>query len=162
MAAWAADTKSRGVAAINAKIASFLMSEPTAWGSYAYVALRLVVAAFWINSDVPRWAAVAAGHPAGNGMVRSLFGPNMVIPLTYFFTTLETLGAVALILGFATRLPAVWGIIEFAITGTSGVLAGNIGLAKDLGLLAASLVLLANGSPKLSLDGVIAKRKSIK
>lgn len=157
-----AGTRSRSVVAMNSKIATFLTSEPTAWGSYAYVALRLVVAAFWINSDIPRWAAVAAGHPAANGMVRGLFGPNMVIPLTYFFTTLETLGAIALILGFATRLPAVWGIIEFAITGTSGVLAGNTGLAKDYGLLAASLVLLANGSPKLSLDGVMAKRKSVK
>lgn len=145
---------------MSSKLISFLTSEPVNWGSYAYVALRLVVAAFWINSDIPRWAALAAGHPAANGMVRNLFGTSMVLPLTYLFTAFETLGAMALILGLATRLPAIWGVIEFAITGTSGVLAGNVGLAKDFALLAASLVLVVNGSPRLSLDGIIAKRKS--
>lgn len=145
---------------MSSKLISFLTSEPVNVGSYAFVALRLVVAAFWINSDIPRWAAIVAGHPAANGMVRSLFGPSMVLPLTYLFTTFETLGAIALILGLATRLPAIWGVVEFAITGTTGVLSGNVGLAKDFGLMTASLVLLVNGSPKLSLDGIIAKRKS--
>lgn len=145
---------------MSSKLISFLTSEPVNKGSYSYVALRLVVAAFWINSDIPRWAAIAAGHPAANGMVRNLFGASMVLPLTYLFTTFETLGAIALILGLATRLPAIWAVVEFAITGTTGVLTGNVGLAKDFGLMAASLVLLVNGSPRLSLDGVIAKRKS--
>jgi uncharacterized membrane protein YphA (DoxX/SURF4 family) len=83
----------------------------------------------------------------------------MVVPLTYAFTTLETLGAIALILGLLTRLTAVWAIIEFAITGTTGVMAGNVGLTKDFALLAGALVLLLNGSHALSIDGLIAKRR---
>jgi uncharacterized membrane protein YphA (DoxX/SURF4 family) len=82
----------------------------------------------------------------------------MVVPLTYLFTTLETLGAIALILGLLTRLTSVWPIVEFAITGTTGVMGGSAGLAKDFGLFACALVLLANGSPVLSIDGLIAKK----
>jgi len=85
----------------------------------------------------------------------------MVIPLTYVFTALETLGAIALILGCATRFAAIWGIIEFAMTGTfTGLLASpySNGQAKDYALMVASLVLLLNGSPKLSLDSLIGKR----
>jgi uncharacterized membrane protein YphA (DoxX/SURF4 family) len=119
---------------LNSKLASFLFAKPTAWGQYAFVAVRIAIAAFWINSDIPRWVALAAGHPQSNGLVRNLFGSGMVEPLTYFFTILETLGAIALILGLMTRLTSVWAVIEFAITGTTGVLAGNVGLAKDWSL----------------------------
>lgn len=137
-----------------------MFPKPTSKGQYAFVALRIVIAAFWLNSDMPRWIALAAGHPQANGIVRNLFGPSAVVPLTYLFTGLETLGAIALILGLATRLASVWALVEFAITGTTGVLSGNVGLAKDFGLMAGALVLLANSSPLLSVDGLIAKKRS--
>ena len=140
------------------KLTTFMFPKPTSKGQDAYLALRLVVAAFLINSDLPRWVSLAAGHPQANGIVRNLFGASMVVPLTYFFTTLETLGAIAMILGLLTRLTSIWAIVEFAITGIIGVLGGNAGLAKDFGLLAGALVLLANGSPLLSIDGLIAKK----
>jgi uncharacterized membrane protein YphA (DoxX/SURF4 family) len=85
----------------------------------------------------------------------------MVLPLTYFFTLLETLGAVSFILGLVVRLASVWAVIQFAIIGTRLVLAGNTGQSLVLALLlAASLVLLLNGSQKLSLDGLIAKHRT--
>lgn len=101
---------------------------------------------------------MAAGHPEANGLVRKLFGVNMVVPLTYFFTTLETLAAISFLLGLVTRLAAVWGVIEFAIIATPLLLAGNaeFGLVHAL-LFSSSLVLLLNGSPSLSLDELIAK-----
>ena len=83
----------------------------------------------------------------------------MVVPLTYFFTVLETLAAISFLLGFVTRLAAVWAVIEFAIIATPPLLSGDAGQALVPALLfSASLVLLLNGSPTLSLDGVIAKR----
>lgn len=121
--------------------------------------LRIVIAAFWLNSDMPRWFALTMGHPVANGMVHGLFGSGMVIPLTYLFTLLETLGAVALILGLLTRLVSVWAVVEFAITGTIGLTIGQGGLIKDFGLMAGALVLVMNGSQKLSLDGVLAKQE---
>jgi uncharacterized membrane protein YphA (DoxX/SURF4 family) len=85
----------------------------------------------------------------------------MALPLTYFFTLLETLGAVSFILGLVVRLASVWAFIQFAIIGTSLVLAGNTGQSLVLALLlAASLVLFLNGSQKLSLDGLIAKHRT--
>ena len=83
----------------------------------------------------------------------------MVVPLTYFFTVLETLAAISFLAGFVTRLAAVWAVIEFAIITSPLLLAGNIEqtLVHAL-LLSASIVLLLNGSPRLSLDGLIAKR----
>ena len=81
------------------------------------------------------------------------------MPLTYLFTLFETLGAIALILGFATRLAAIWPVVEFAITGTTGVLTGNIGLAHDYAFFAGGLVLLFTGSPVLSVDSLLAKRR---
>jgi uncharacterized membrane protein YphA (DoxX/SURF4 family) len=102
---------------------------------------------------------MAAGTPQANGIVKNLFGASMVVPLTYFFTALETLGAIALILGLLTRLASVWAVVEFAITGATGIILGNAGLAKDFGLFAGALVLLLNGSPALSIDGLIAKQK---
>jgi len=132
-------------------MSSFLFGQPKPWGQYAYVVVRIVIAALWLNSDLPRWMALAAGHPQANGLVRNLFGAGMVIPLTYLFTTLETLGAIALILGLLTRLTAIWAVVEFAITGTAGI-------TKDFALLACALVLLMNGSTLLSLDGILSKR----
>ena len=104
---------------------------------------------------------MAAGRPEANGLVQHLFGVSMVVPLTYLFTLLETLGAISFLLGLLTRLAAVWGMIEFAIIATPILLAGitEQGLVHAL-LFSASLVLLLNGSPKLSLDGLIAKRVS--
>ncbi len=141
------------------KFATFLFAGAKGWGTHAFVALRVVVAAFWLHSDIPRWVALAAGHPEANGLVRSLFGVSMVVPLTYFFTVLETLAAISFLLGFVTRLAAVWGVIEFAIIGTPLLLSGNteVGLVHAL-LWSASLVLLLNGSLTLSLDGLIARR----
>ena len=116
------------------------------------------MAAFWLHSDIPRWVALAAGHPEANGLVGNLFGLGSVVPLTYFFTVLETLAAVSFLLGFVTRLAAVWAVIEFTIIVSSILLAGSIeqALVHAL-LLSASLVLLLNGSPTLSIDGLIAK-----
>jgi len=147
----------------NLKLRSILSAGPTTYGIYAFVVVRFVVAAFWLNAEIPRMIALAAGNPPTNGLVRTLFGPSMALPLSVFFYLLETLGAISYLLGFGTRLAAVWGVIEFAITGTfTGLLATpyNNGQAKDYALMAASLVLLLNGSPKLSLDGWIAKRAS--
>jgi uncharacterized membrane protein YphA (DoxX/SURF4 family) len=83
----------------------------------------------------------------------------MVVPLTYFFTVLETLAAISFLLGLLTRLGALWGVIEFAIIGTPLLLSGNIeqGLVHA-SLFSSSLVLLLNGSLTLSVDGLIAKR----
>jgi uncharacterized membrane protein YphA (DoxX/SURF4 family) len=141
------------------KFVAFLFSGAKGWGSYAFVALRVVVAAFWLHSDIPRWIALAAGQPEANGLVQNLFGISMVIPLTYFFTVLETLAAIFFLLGFVTRLAALWGVIEFAIIGIPLLLSGHteVGLVHAL-LWSASLVLLLNGSLTLSLDGLIAKR----
>jgi uncharacterized membrane protein YphA (DoxX/SURF4 family) len=141
------------------KVAAFLFAGAKGRGTYAFVALRVVVAAFWLHSDIPRWVALVAGHPEANGLVRNLFGVSMVVPLTYFFTALETLAAISFLLGLVTRLGAVWGVIEFAIIGAPLLLSGNTeqGLVHAL-LWSASLVLLLNGSLTLSLDGLIAKR----
>lgn len=145
---------------MSSRLISFLFPKPTNKGQYAFVAIRIAIATFWLNSDVPRWITLAAGHPQANGLVRNIFGPDMVVPLTYLFTGLETLGAIALILGLLTRLTSVWPIVEFAITGTTGILTGTSGLTKDFGLFAGALVLLANGSPLLSIDQLIAKKTS--
>jgi uncharacterized membrane protein YphA (DoxX/SURF4 family) len=137
---------------------AFLFGGTKGRGSYAFVALRVVVAAFWLNSDIPRWIALAAGYPEANGLVQNLFGAVMVVPLTYFFTILETLAAVSFLLGFLTRLAAVWAVIEFAIISAPLLLSGKTEVALvHVLLLSASLVLLLNGSLTLSLDGLIAK-----
>jgi uncharacterized membrane protein YphA (DoxX/SURF4 family) len=143
----------------DSKFVAFLFAGAKGWGTIAFVALRVVMAAFWLHSDIPRWIALAAGHPEANGLVRILFGVSMVVPLTYFFTTLETLAAISFLLGFVTRLAAVWAVIEFAIIGTPVLLSGNAGEALVPALLLSALsVLFLNGSLTVSLDGLIAKR----
>ena len=134
-------------------LTAFFFGKPKPWADYGLVVLRLAIAGLWINSVIGRWNNVAAGKALSNGMVRALFGVSMAPSLTLFFTILETLGAVALILGLLTRLAATWGIIEFAITSVMGV-------TKDFALLAGCLVLLFYGSFVLSVDEFIAKRKS--
>ena len=137
----------------------FLFSGPYTWGAYAFVALRVVVAAFWLHSDVPRWVGLIAGHPEANEFVQKLFGAGGVVALTYFFTLLETMAAISFILGLMTRLAAVWGVIEFTIIASPLLLGGMVEQALVHALLwSASLVLLLNGSPKLSIDGLIANR----
>jgi len=137
----------------------FLFHENKGWGTAAFLALRVVVAAFWLRSAIPRWVALAAGHPVANGVVRNLFGASTVVSLTYLFTLFETLGAISFLLGLLTRLASVWAVVEFAIIGFPPLLAGNSKQGLVLALLfSASLVLLLNGSPTLSLDGLIAKR----
>jgi uncharacterized membrane protein YphA (DoxX/SURF4 family) len=133
------------------KVTTILFAKPKPWAEYALVVLRLVIAGLWINSDIGRWSNVAAGRMLSNGMVRALFGVSIAPSLTLFFTILETVGALALILGLLTRLVAVWGVIEFAITSVMGV-------TKDFALLAGCLVLLFYGSFVLSVDGFIAKK----
>jgi len=135
------------------RVAAIFFGKPKPWAEYGLVVLRLAIAGLWINSDIGRWNNFAAGKALSNGMVRALFGISMVPSLTLLFTLLETLGAVALILGLLTRLAATWGVIEFAITSIMGV-------TKDFALLAGCLVLLFYGSFVLSVDGVIAKRKT--
>ncbi len=117
------------------------------------------MAAFWLNSDIPRWVGLATGYPEANGLVQNLFGASMVVPLTYLFTALETLAAISFLLGLMTRLAAIWAVIEFAIISTPLLLSGKteVALVHSL-LLSASLVLLLNGSLTLSLDGLIAAR----
>jgi uncharacterized membrane protein YphA (DoxX/SURF4 family) len=144
---------------VDSKIASFLFGGTKGRGTLAFIALRVVVAAFWLHSDIPRWVALASGHPEANDLVRNLFGVSMVVPLTYLFTILETLASISFLLGFVTRLAAVWGVIEFAIIGVPLLVSGNgePGLVHAL-LFSASLVLLLNGSLTLSIDGLIARR----
>ena len=139
---------------------SFLFAPAGRTGQYAFVIVRLAVAGFWLNSAVPRWTALILGNPKANGLVHGLFGSGMVVPLTYLFTLLETLGAIALILGFLTRLASVWATVEFAITGTVGLVMGVGGLLKDYGLMACGIVLLLNGSQVLSIDGLLAGNKA--
>lgn len=71
------------------KLTSFLLAKPSPAGQYAFVVVRLVIAAFWLNATIPRWVALVAGHPQANGLVRNLFGASVALPLTYVFTSLE-------------------------------------------------------------------------
>ena len=141
------------------QVTSFLFGKPKPWADYAFVVLRLVIAIIWINADIPRWNTVAAGKPLANGLVSTLFGPSMMPSLTLSFTILETLGAIAFVLGLATRLAAVWGVVQFAIISTNNFVSRGAIDTNGL-LLAGSLVLLLHGSFRVSLDGIIAKKKT--
>ena len=138
------------------KVTSLLFGRPKPWAEYAFVALRLAIAGLWLNAVIPRWNTVAAGKALSNNLVRTLFGASMVPSLTLFFTLLETLGAIALILGVVTRLAAMWGVIEFGVISISGLIGGTIRV--DVTLLAGSIALLLYGSFLLSVDGLIAKK----
>lgn len=139
---------------------SFLFGQLKSADAYGLVATRLVIAAFWVNAVVPRWIALSTGRPVANFLVTTLFGLSMSVPLTYFFTTLETLGAVSLALGLGIRLTCVWGVAEFIITGIYGVAVGSLALSKDLGLLAGSFRLLLSGSHTLCLDKRFTDRRA--
>lgn len=144
------------------RLKAFLSGQVKSADAYGLVATRLVVAAFWVNAVVPRWFALLVGKPVAQPLVVTLFGSSMSVPLTYFFTTLETLGAVALVLGLGTRLACVWGVAQFVITGAYGVSTGSLLLSKDLGLLAGSFRLLLSGSTIFSLDKYLLNRKATK
>jgi uncharacterized membrane protein YphA (DoxX/SURF4 family) len=142
------------------KLSKFLFGHSPKGAEYGMVFLRVIIALFWLNSDMPRWMAMTTGQLKANGIVTALFGPGMALPLTYFFTLLETLAAISLLLGLFTRLGALWGVIEFVITGSFGLSHGISAVVKDFGLWGGCVTLLLSGSPLLSLDGLIAKRRT--
>ena len=141
------------------KLSKFLFGHSPKGAEYGMVFLRVIIALFWLNAAVPRWMAMTTGELKANGVVTSLFGSGMALPLTYFFTLLETLAAISLLLGLFTRLGALWGVIQFAITGGFGLSHGIPGVVKDFGLWGGCVTLLLSGSPLLSFDGLIAKRR---
>ncbi len=142
------------------KFANFLFAYSPKGAEYGVVFLRVIVALFWLNAAVPRWMAMTTRQLKTNGVVTALFGSGMALPLTYFFTILETLAAVSLLLGMFTRLGVLWGVIEFVITGTFGLSHGIPAVIKDFGLWGGCVTLLLSGSPLVSLDGLIAKRRT--
>ena len=142
------------------KSSKFLFEYSPKGAEYGMVFLRVIIALFWLNAAVPRWMAMTTGELKANGAVTALFGSGMALPLTYFFTLLETLAAVSLLLGLFTRLGALWGVIEFVITGSFGLSHGISAVVKDFGLWGGCVILLLGGSPLLSLDGLIAKRRT--
>jgi uncharacterized membrane protein YphA (DoxX/SURF4 family) len=163
------------------KFSSFLFTPNPRRSEYGFFALRMILGYLWLDTVIPRWFALAVGHPEANALVNNLFGSGAAIPITYLVTGLETIAAIFLLVGFLTRLAAVWGVIQFSITGVTGwtmpagmnctVLAlpsicshitGSFGLLKDFGLLGSSLVLFFSGSQILSVDKLIFKRKSRK
>ncbi len=75
---------------------------------YGLVFLRVIIALFWLNAAVPRWMTITTGQMKANGLVTALFGSGMALPLTYFFTLLETLAAISLLFGLFTRLVDSW------------------------------------------------------
>jgi uncharacterized membrane protein YphA (DoxX/SURF4 family) len=161
------------------KFSSFLFSPNPRRSEYGFFALRMILGYLLLDTVIPRWFGLAVGHPEGNGLATHFFGSGATIPVTYFVTGLETMAAIFLLVGFLTRLAALWGVIEFSITGAAGwtmpagmnctVLAlpsicshitGSFGLLKDFGLMGLSLVLFFGGSQILSADKLIFKRKS--
>jgi uncharacterized membrane protein YphA (DoxX/SURF4 family) len=163
------------------KFTSFLFSPNPRRSEYGFFAIRMILGYLWLDTIIPRWFALAVGHPEANGLANNLFGSGASIQITYLVSGFETIAAIFLLVGFLTRLAAVWGVIEFSITGIVGwtmpagmnctVLAlpsicshitGSFGLLKDFGLLGLSLVLFFSGSQILSADKLIFKRKSKK
>ncbi len=145
---------------------SFLLSPSYGRGDYAFVVLRIIMGYTWLVRDIPRWTALSAGNPImipANTLRKNLpqlamFGTGNSVTFFYLFTAFETVAAILLILGLATRLAALWGVIEFFVNGTTGLLIGSLGLQEDYGLFGLNLLLLLYGSRRLSIDGLIAKR----
>jgi uncharacterized membrane protein YphA (DoxX/SURF4 family) len=149
------------------RLRNFLFYPGRTRSEWGFVAIRIVLAYLWLDTVIPRWIALAAGRPEANGLAVRLFGEANGLPVTYFVTVLETLAAVALLFGFLTRFAALWGVIEFSITGATGWtlpagpthITGSFGLLKDFALMGLALTLFLNGSLALSLDGYIGKRR---
>ncbi len=153
------------------RLRNFLFFPGRTKSEWGFVAIRVILAYLWLDTVIPRWTALAAGHRDANGVARDIFSPvfgaGAAVPVTYIVTSFETLAAIALLVGFLTRFAALWGVFEFAITGARGWflspgpthITGSFGLLKDFGLMGLALTLFLNGSLALSLDGYIAKRK---
>lgn len=161
----------------SSRLSSFLFSRTPGKGEYGFFVTRIILAYLWLDTVIPRWLALAIGQPEVNGLVKNLFGASLGLPMTYFVTSLETLAALSMLLGLFTRLGALWGVIEFLITGSFGLtlppgtnctvlqppnicshITGNFTLLRDFALWAGCVTLLLNGSLKLSIDGLLAKR----
>jgi len=144
---------------------SFLYADPWSKAQYVFVVLRIIIGYTWLVRDIPRWTALAAGHPVTippdvlqkNLPQLAAFGTQNSVTVFYIATTFETLAAILLVLGLATRLGALWGVIEFFINGTTGLLIGSLGLQEDYALFGGNLVLLLYGSHVLSIDGRIKR-----
>jgi uncharacterized membrane protein YphA (DoxX/SURF4 family) len=154
------------------RLRNFLFFPSRTKSEWGFVGIRVILAYLWLDTVIPRWTALAAGHPEVNGVARDIFspvfGPGAGVPVTYVVTVFETLAAIALLFGFLTRFAALWGVFEFAITGARGWfgtwfspthITGNFGLLKDFGLMGLALTLFLNGSLVLSLDGYLARRR---
>ncbi len=145
---------------------AFLYGEPRRKAQYVFVALRIIMGTFWLYADQSRWIDLAAGKPIDPKVLAKFLpqtqflGQNNASGVFYFATTLETIAGVLLILGLVTRLGALWGVIEFFTNGTTGVSIGSVGLFHDYGLFGINLALLLYGSKVLSIDGLIARRRT--
>ena len=153
------------------RLQNFLFFPSRTKSEWGFVGIRFILAYLWLDTVIPRWTALAAGHPEVNGVARDIFspvfGPGAGVPVTYVVTVFETLAAIALLLGFLTRFAALWGVFEFAITGARGWflpagpthITGSFGLLKDFGLMGLALTLFLNGSLVLSVDGYFSRRR---
>ncbi len=145
---------------------SFLFAEPGKRVRYVFVVLRIIIGYTWLVRDIPRWTALAAGHPVDitpflkNLPQAAVFGSGNANAVFYFATTLETAAGILLILGLGTRLAALWGVVEFFINGTTGLVIGSLGLQEDYSLFGGNLALLLFGSQLLSFDGLITRRRT--
>jgi uncharacterized membrane protein YphA (DoxX/SURF4 family) len=147
---------------------AFLYGEPARGAQYVFVALRIIMGIFWLYADQSRWIGLATGNPVvippdvlrKNLPQIAAFGIQNSTTVFYIATTFETVAAILLILGLATRLGALWGVVEFFINGTTGTLIGSVGLFHDYGLFGMNLVLLLYGSKVLSIDGLIARMRA--
>lgn len=135
----------------------------TTWtGDIAALALRLavgVVLAYhgWLKlGDVSGFA----------GFVDSLGVPAPDL-MAYVVTYLEFLGGIALIIGLATRYVASLFVVEMVFTIALvkldvGLIAseGGAGAELDILILATALSLVLTGAGRLSVDSILAGRKS--
>ncbi len=145
---------------------AFLYADPGRKAQYVFVVLRIIIGYTWLVRDIPRWTALAAGHPVDitpnlNHLPQAaLFGSGNANAVFYFATTLETAAGILLILGLGTRLAALWGVVEFFINGTTGLVIGSLGLQEDYALFGGNLALLLFGSHLLSFDGLITRHRT--